>query len=207
METVLGLIVGIGLAASCGFRVFVPLLIVSVSEKAGYLQLADGFAWMGTWPAIIAFTVATLIEVIAYWVPWLDHLLDTVSSPAAVVAGSVLTAACVGEVDPFLKWSLAVIAGGGVAGLIQGGTLVARSASTTTTAGAANPVVSTLEAGASLFFSVMAVFLPILGFILLLMLIAVGIYMALRMRRAGARLWPFKRKHAALAGPAEEQSP
>ena len=90
METVLSLLVGIGLSAACGFRVFVPLLMVSISAMSGHLVLAPGFEWLGSLPALIAFSVATCLEIAGYYVPWVDHLLDSVSTPAAVVAGTAV---------------------------------------------------------------------------------------------------------------------
>src|SRR6266511_2330552 len=133
METILSLLVGIGLSAACGFRVFVPMLVVSIAAHAGHLKLAQSFSWMGSDPALIAFAVATGLEVLAYYVPWLDNLLDTAASPAAVIAGTIVTASLVTDLSPLLKWTLAVIAGGGAAGLVQGTTVVTRAASTATT--------------------------------------------------------------------------
>src|SRR5882762_9625453 len=124
METVLSLLIGIGLSAACGFRVFVPLLVVSIAAHTGHLKLASGFAWMGSDAALIAFAVATALEIAAYYVPWLDNLLDTLATPAAVIAGTLVTASLATEMSPFLKWTLAVIAGGGVAGLVQGTTVL-----------------------------------------------------------------------------------
>ena len=115
METLLSICVGIGLAAACGFRVFVPLLLTSIAAMAGHVTLATHFQWIGTYPALITFSVATLLEVAGYYIPWVDHLLDTVATPAAIVAGTVLTASMLTDVSPLLRWSLAVIAGGGSA--------------------------------------------------------------------------------------------
>jgi hypothetical protein len=176
MESLLAAIIGVGLAASCGFRVFVPLLMVSVAARSGYLELADGFAWMGTWPALAAFAVATVIEIAAYYVPWLDNLLDTITSPAAVVAGTVLFASCVAEFDPLLQWSLAIIAGGSAAGIVQGGTVATRAASTTTTGGPANFLFSTMETLAGFAFSILSIVVPILGLILLVVVVGVLYY-------------------------------
>jgi hypothetical protein len=173
MESLLAVIIGIGLAASCGFRVFVPLLMVSVAARSGHLELAEGFAWMGTWPALVAFAVATVIEIAAYYVPWLDHLLDTITSPAAVVAGTVLFASCVADFDPLLQWSLAIIAGGGAAGIVQGGTIATRVASTATTGGAGNFIVNTLETLAGFAFSILSLVVPILALLLLIAVVGV----------------------------------
>ena len=170
MEVVLTICLGVGLSAACGFRVFVPFLIVSIASMSGHLELADGFTWIGTWPALVVFAVATVLEIVAYYVPWVDNLLDSVATPAAVVAGIVLTASVVGQVSPLLRWSLALIAGGGVAGIVQVSTDTVRLTSTATTAGLANPVVSTAEAGASAVMSVVSIVLPILAAVLVLAL-------------------------------------
>ena len=118
MNELLSVALGIGLAAACGFRVFVPLLLVSVAAKAGKLTLVSSFQWMGTDTAMIAFAIATALEVGAYYIPWLDNLLDSVTTPAAVVAGTIITAAVITDMSPLMKWSLALIAGGGTAGVM-----------------------------------------------------------------------------------------
>ncbi|HOX16704.1 MAG TPA: DUF4126 domain-containing protein, partial [Smithellaceae bacterium] len=116
METFLSIAVGIGLAAACGFRIFVPLLMMNLAALSGHLVLPSGFAWMGSTYATIAFASATVLEIIGYYVPWFDHVLDTITTPAAVIAGTVTTAAAVTDISPFLKWTMALIAGGGIAG-------------------------------------------------------------------------------------------
>jgi len=162
VEHVLGVLVGLGLSAACGFRIFVPVLVISIAARSGHLVLASQFEWIGATPALIAFALATLLEVTAYYVPWLDSLLDTVATPAAVIAGIVVSASVIVDLDPFLKWTLAVIAGGGVAGGVQLLTTGTRQVSTITTAGAANPVVSTVELGSSIFLSALSLFAPLL---------------------------------------------
>jgi hypothetical protein len=172
MESVLAVLVGIGLAASCGFRVFVPMLVASIAAHAGYLQVGDGFAWLGSWAAIVAFAIATVVEIIAFYVPWLDNVLDMIASPAAVVAGAVLFAASVVDFDPFLKWTLAIIAGGGSAAIVQGGSVATRLTSSATTGGLANMGFSTIESTASFVFSLLSVLVPVLA--VLLLVAAVG---------------------------------
>jgi hypothetical protein len=160
MEELIALSVGLGLAAACGFRVFVPLLVMSVAGYTGYLELSGGFEWVGTLPALIAFATATALEIAAYYVPWVDNVLDSISAPAAVVAGTVVTASSLADVDPFLKWSLAIIGGGGVAGIVSGATTMIRGTSTLTTGGLANPIFATLELVTSFVLSVLALVLP-----------------------------------------------
>jgi len=145
MEEVLSVCVGVGLAAACGFRIFVPLLIMSIAAASGHLTLAPSFQWIGSEYAVITFSVATALEITAYYVPWLDNLLDSIATPAAVVAGTIVTASMASGMSPYLQWTLAVIAGGGAAGLVQSATVVTRAASTATTGGLANFVVATGE--------------------------------------------------------------
>jgi hypothetical protein len=165
MDIVLSLLIGLGLAAACGFRVFVPLLIMSLASRAGvgHLELSAGFAWIGSTPALLAFAVATVLEIGGYYIPWVDNLLDAVATPTAILAGILVTASAVGDMSPFLRWSLAILAGGGTAAVFQGITATARQVSSFTTGGLGNPVVATVEAGGSAILSVLAVTLPILA--------------------------------------------
>lgn len=160
MDPFLGLAVGIGLAAACGFRIFVPLLVMSIAANSGNLQLAAGFEWIATPEAMFAFGTATALEIAAYYIPAVDNLLDTVATPSAAVAGTIVTAACVANMDPFLTWSLAAIGGGGSALAVQGATTLTRFASTAGTGGLGNPLVSTAEAGGSATLSVLALAFP-----------------------------------------------
>ena len=168
----LALVVGICLSATCGFRIFVPFLGMSIAAHTGDIQLASGFEWIGSWTATTVFTVATVVEVVAYYVPWLDNLLDTVATPAAVVAGTIVTAAMVGDISPWLRWSLAAIAGGGAAAIVQTGTVSLRGASTVSTAGTGNFVVSTLELGAATLLTILAIVAKI---VCLVAVIAIGV--------------------------------
>jgi hypothetical protein len=167
VETMLSLFVGIGLSAAVGFRVFVPFLIMSIAALAGHLDLASGFDWIGSYPALIAFGTATILEVGAYLIPWLDNLLDTVATPMAVVAGVIVTAAMVTNASPLLKWTLAIIAGGGVAGTVQASTVTVRATSTATTGGLGNPLVSITEFFGSVITTVLAILVPLVTVVLL----------------------------------------
>ena len=167
MEELLSILVGIGLAAACGFRVFVPFLLVSIAAHTGHLNLGQSFQWMGSYPALVTFSVATALEIGGYYIPWLDNLLDTIATPTAVIAGTVMSASVFTDISPFLKWSMAAIAGGGAAGIIQTGTVLTRAASSTTTGGLGNALVATGELGLSLVTSVLSVIALIFGLPLL----------------------------------------
>lgn len=172
MNEVLSVAMGIGLAAACGFRVFVPLLFVSLAAKAGKLTLVPSFQWMGTDIAIITFAVATALEVGAYYIPWLDNLLDTIATPAAVVAGAVISASVFTGMDPFLRWTLAIIAGAGAAGAVQTASVVTRAASTATTGGFGNFVVATGELILAVIASLIAPFVALVLIVCLIVYIS-----------------------------------
>jgi hypothetical protein len=182
MEFMMALFLGIGLSATCGFRVFLPLLGLSIAAHAGHLDLAGGFGWIGSWPATIAFAVATVFEIGAYFIPWLDNLLDMIATPAAIVAGTIITASVIGDVSPLLRWMLAIVAGGGIAGVIQSSTVLVRGTSTATTGGIANPAVSLSELGASIVGTIVSILVPVVAIILVLLIL---LLIVRRTRRLG----------------------
>src|SRR5687767_2505613 len=118
-EAILSLGIGVGLAAATGMRVFVPLLVLGVTARMEWLPLSDGFQWLSSWPAIVALAIAAVVEVGAYYVPLIDNLLDLLAGPMAVIAGIVATAAVTTDLPPLVRWSVAIVAGGGTAGVVQ----------------------------------------------------------------------------------------
>ena len=180
MDLFLSLCLGIGLSAACGFRVFVPWLGLSIAAMAGQVHLGPDLAWLGTWPALITLATATVIEITAYWVPYLDHALDVAATPTAIIAGTMLTAVALGDVSPMLKWTLAVIAGGGAASVTQVGTVLTRAASLGTTAGLGNPLVAAGELLVACVLTVAALLLPVLALGLLIGLAVLAVVLARR---------------------------
>jgi uncharacterized protein DUF4126 len=151
---------GIGLAAATGFRVFLPLLITSIATYGGYIPVSEGFSWIGTPAAVIMLGVAALAEVLAYYIPGVDNLLDTIATPAALIAGTLVSAAVMADLPPLIKWTAAVIAGGGAAGITQGVTTLIRANSTVFTGGLGNPVIATGELGGATIISLLALSVP-----------------------------------------------
>jgi hypothetical protein len=182
-ETILGVTMGLGLAAACGFRVFVPLLVLAIAHRAGAVNLGHGTAWIGSDAALVALATATLLEVVAYWVPWLDHVLDTAATPAAVVAGTLVAGSQMADLGPFMQWACALIAGGGVAAAVQASTVLTRATSTVTTAGLANPVIATVESAGAAVLSALAVVAPIVAGVVLVGLLGFVGWALLRWRR------------------------
>ena len=173
MEIVSSVGLGVGLAAACGFRVFLPVLVMGLAARTGFLDLTDGFEWMAGTPALLTVAVAMACEIGAYYIPWLDNLLDTVAMPAAVTAGTVVVAANVETATPFLSWSLAAVTGGGAAAVVQTGMTLLRGASTLVTAGLGNAAVSTAENGAAIGLSLLALTVPVLALATVLVLVTV----------------------------------
>lgn len=166
VQTILAVLTGIGLSAACGFRIFVPLLALNLASVFGHVNLAPGFEWIGGYYATIAFAAATVLEIIAYYVPWLDNVMDAIASPVSVIAGTIATASIITDMPPSLKWMISIIAGGGIAGLLQGASVALRAKSSLFTGGMGNVVIATLELVGSAITSLLAIILPIIGFII-----------------------------------------
>ncbi len=158
----ISVVMGIGLSAACGFRIFVPFFIMSVAVMNGYMKPAPGFEWIGTYPALICFSAATIVEVLAYLVPVVDNFLDSLATPCAVIAGILLSLSCISGVDPYMRWVLAIIAGGAAAGVTQTATSATRLASTAATGGTLNFLVAIFEAVSSALMSLAAIFFPLI---------------------------------------------
>ncbi len=178
MGTVLGVITGIGLSAACGFRIFVPLLALNLASMFGYIHLAPDFNWLSGYYATIAFASATLLEIVAYYVPWLDNIMDAIASPVSVIAGTIATASVITDMPSSLKWMVAIIAGGGIAGLLQGTTTAIRAKSSLFTGGLGNPVVATGELAGSAIISFLAILIPVIAIILVAVLAFYALYKA-----------------------------
>jgi hypothetical protein len=165
LESLLSIALGIGLAAAAGFRIFVPLLAVGIAARAGILPLADGFQWLTSTPALLTLGTAAVFEVLAYYIPGVDHVLDLIAGPAAIGAGVVASASVMSDIPATVMWPVAIIAGGGVAGLTKGSTAVLRAKSGVLTAGLANPVVATIETAGATGIAILAIVVPLLCFV------------------------------------------
>ena len=179
---ILSSFIGIGLAAASGFRVFLPLFAVSLASYLGWIPMNDNFQWLSSLPTLIVTGVATLVEILAYYIPVVDNFLDTVTVPLATVAGSVLFASQFIELGTFPQWALAIIAGGGTAATIAAGFAGTRAASTATTAGIGNNIIATTETAGAGLMSVLSIFLPVIAFILSLALLILVIFF-------GRKIW------------------
>lgn len=171
IQYLLSAFIGIGLAAASGFRIFMPLFAVSLASYLGWIPMGDEWQWLGSLPTLLASGIAMIIEVLAYYIPFVDNLLDSINVPLAMIAGTVLFASQFTEMGAFAQWALALIAGGGTAAVIKTGFAGARATSTATTAGVANAGVSSVENMGGVSLSFLALALPIVAFIITLLLL------------------------------------
>jgi hypothetical protein len=174
-DLALSVVLGLALAAATGFRVFLPMLIVSGAAYTGHLPLDDGFAWLGTLSALSMLSVAAVVEVLAYYIPVVDNLLDVVAAPAAFIAGTILSGAVMTDMPPMVKWTAAVVAGGGVAGFTRGLTGILRAHSTVLTGGVGNSVIATAELGGAALISFLALAAPTLAIALVVIFLVAAV--------------------------------
>ena len=199
LEILTSIALGVGLAAAVGLRVFLPLLVLAIAGYSGAVPLSESFQWLATLPAVAMLAVAALVEIAAYYVPGVDNLLDTIATPTALVAGTIAAAAVMTDLPPLVKWTTAVIAGGGAAGLTQGVTALVRAKSTATTGGLGNPFVATGELGGATVLSLLAIFAPIVA----LVLVVLAVWVAVKLLR---RLFARRAPAATAAAPASSDT-
>lgn len=170
-ETIFSILIGIGLAASVGFRIFVPLFALSIAAHYNIIPLNETWEWVGGTTAIITLGVATVVEILGYYIPWLDNLLDSIAIPLAAIVGTAVMVSTVAGLDPVMTWALAIIAGGGTAAAVQTSSAATRLTSTATTGGIVNPVLATVETGSSIVMSILSIFVPIIAIIVVILLL------------------------------------
>lgn len=170
ISTLMSFFLGIGLAASAGFRIFLPLFALSLGAHFGgdLLNLNESWEWVGSWSAMITLGIATLVEIIAYYIPVVDNLLDTIAVPLAAIAGTVLMGSTLLDMGEVATWALAIIAGGGTAAAVSGTTAATRAVSTGTTGGTGNFIVNTGETAAASVLSATSFIWAPLAFVLVL---------------------------------------
>jgi len=195
MEFVLALSLGLGLAAASGFRVFLPPFLYGLALRFDFtpidIPLQGASEWMSSDLGLILLGSAMVLEILAYYIPWLDNLMDTIASPAAMLAGFAMVYSTLGDTSPIVQWALSIIIGGGVSGTIQIGTVSVRALSTMTTGGIANPLVSTAEAGACIFCTVLAILLPLLALVFSIFALLLSIkYIGNRREKLAGKVTP-----------------
>jgi hypothetical protein len=188
-ESLVSIGVGLALAAAAGFRVFVPLLALSMAAQSGWVELSPSFTWLASPAALLALATATLLEVVAYYIPFFDNMLDALAAPLAVLAGIVASASLLTDLPPWLQYTIAIVAAGGTAGAVHASTSVLRLKSSAATAGFGNPLLATLELAGSIVVALLALLAPLVA------LLVVGLIVVLIARRVNA--WRLNARAAA----------
>ncbi|HEY9736052.1 MAG TPA: DUF4126 domain-containing protein [Trichocoleus sp.] len=172
--------IGLGLGAAAGFRIVAPFWVLSAVALFGHVPLADNLSWLGTYPAFVGLLVALAVEMLIYFIPWLDALAETVALPLATVAGTLLMALATNQLDPFAQWSLAIIAGGGTAATVRGLSGFTRLVSTATTGGLTNFLIAIAEILGAVLLSLLALALPLVVLVVVTVMLLVAIRFALK---------------------------
>lgn len=186
METLISLCIGIALSAAAGFRLLVPFLALSIAALFGHFPVGPDLQWVNTYPALETLGVAVLAEILVYYIPWLDHLLDVISLPMSMLAGTLITASFGADLDPLWQWSLAIVAGGGAAAAARSVSGFSRLTSTLTTGGFGNFIITSLEVVGAIVLSTLAIVVPKLAGLLVLLLI---LLLGWLIGRYGFRAW------------------
>ncbi len=169
-ETILSIFLGIGLASASGFRVFLPMFALSLASYFNVIPLNESWAWVGSLTALITLGIAMMVEIFAYYIPFIDNLLDTIATPLAAIAGFAVMSSTLVDFSPMMTTILAIIAGTGSATAMQGLTTTTRLASSVKTAGVGNPIVATAETGTAVALSSLSIFMPIVAIVLVLLI-------------------------------------
>ncbi len=176
LDSLVEILLAISLSAAVGFRVFVPFLVVSIAAVLGHLDLPSNFDWAETPQAVIVLAIACALEIGGYYIPWFDHILDIVATPAAMIAGTLVAFSLAPEMNPVLQWTLAIIAGGGTAGLIKTLMNILRGTSTAASGGLTNPILATVELVMAIAITILAITVPLVAGIAVIWILGYGIY-------------------------------
>jgi hypothetical protein len=202
LENLAGVMIAVGLAAACGFRVFVPPFVVGLLHAAGQIELSESVQWISSPIALVAFGGAMTLEIVAYFVPVVDNVLDTVATPAAVVAGIVMSASVMTDLSPVVQWSIAAILGVGVTAPVQAATAALRGAATLTSAGIGNPLLAAGEMAAAGIVTALGIFAPVVGLVVAAVCLGGSIYLLYRGMR-----WLRRTPAGGIARPAPPSGP
>ncbi|HLR42946.1 MAG TPA: DUF4126 domain-containing protein [Pseudogracilibacillus sp.] len=167
MDTAMAILLGIGLSAAAGFRVFIPLLIVNILAKLSYVTLAENFDWLGSTSATIAVSLAVILELASSVIPVIDNIVKVLATPLAIGAGIILVASFMGGADPTFRWVISIVAGGGTATLTQIVSTTVRGTVNFVTAGAGGIVVTIFETLIAIIVTILSILMPILSLVFL----------------------------------------
>jgi len=177
---------GIGLASCAGLRAFLPMLVVGTAGRLDLIPLTRSFEWLESTPALIVFGIAVVAELLADKFPVIDNFLDAAQVFVKPIAGTILMASVLTELSPLQATVLGLIGGGTTAGVVHVAKAKLRLASSVTTAGTANPLISLVEDAGALVGSIASLVVPLLVVVLLLVFAVAGFLAFRHWRRTRA---------------------
>lgn len=188
---VLPALLGLGLAAATGLRVFLPLLLLALAVKFELfgIRLNPEMEWLVADAAVAALGVASLVEVLADKIPVVDNLLQAVGLVIRPIAAVVAAGSVFWAVDPLTAAVAGLIVGAPAALAFAGASGGARATSTATTGGIANPVLSLIEDLAVGVLVISALVAPLLVplVVLVALWLVVSLFLRARRRRRAQR--------------------
>lgn len=164
-EFISSLLLGISLAACAGFRIFLPLSIVSLAIHSQWLTVHPTFQWLASSPVFIFLLFATFAEIAGSKRPRWNDTFAVFAAPLSALAGTILASAVLVGIP--MQWRL-------VAGLVVGGiaacavyrmTALVRVGSSRFTGGIANQFISKIETTMAIVSTLASIFLPTLAFV------------------------------------------
>lgn len=189
-------LLGLSLAASTGLNTFLPLFLLA---GAAHFQLFNAnhllngnFAWIASGGALTALGLATAVEVVGDKIPTVDHALDVFGTLARPLVGTFAAAAVFTQADPAMAALAGLVVGAPIAFGFHTAKAGTRAASSATTLGVGNPVLSTLE-------DIVATILVFVGLVApwLVPVLLIGAFWVMwRLYRRLSTQWPFKRARA-----------
>jgi hypothetical protein len=103
---------GCGVVDDSGLARWLPLLATGLLARFDVVTVGEHFAFLSSTPSLVLFCIATILEVTTDKVPALDHALDVFSTLLRPVAGTVLSAAVMWQVnDPLIALGLGLVVG------------------------------------------------------------------------------------------------
>lgn len=155
---VINILLGLALATATGFRIFLPMFLLSFTSHIGWVTLPQKLSWLEGETALFVLGVAMLIELVSYFIPGVDNIMDIIDTPIAVIVGFLVVFSVI-EVNSMMEWILAVVIGGIVPAVIKACKATIRGGVTLLMGGLGNGLFSIVEALASILIVVISVFL------------------------------------------------
>jgi hypothetical protein len=179
-STVTALLSALGLSGAGGLNAWMPLMVVAILGRAGWVDLDPAFSELTRTPVILALVALFVLDFVADKIPAVDHAMHAAGAIVHPVVGAALFDLQAGGHSPL---AVNLLAGAGVAGTLHAARATARPVVNGASGGLGAPLVSLLEDIASLLLTLVAFLLPALAALVVIVLLVGAILLARRARR------------------------